>query len=168
MSCRKSARMAVQRLHIRPLAGLRVRGFAWYQGESNVDNAAQYGTLLTTMIGDWRRAVGISPRPRSLWCRSPRATRPPTNRCTVRQPTCARPRRLGLDATENRADRFARHPCQGLASRQQRPVGDRLALAALNLAHGRGEVIYQGPTLASHEVRGDTIVLRLSSTQRVD
>jgi hypothetical protein len=29
-------------------------------------------------------------------------------------------------------------------------------------------VIYQGPTLASHEVRGDTIVLRLSSTQRVD
>jgi sialate O-acetylesterase len=39
-----------------PLAGLKIKGFLWYQGESNVSNAAHYDKLLNTLISSWRKA----------------------------------------------------------------------------------------------------------------
>jgi sialate O-acetylesterase len=39
---------------IAPLKALTPTGVIWYQGESNADNAAPYGQLLTTLIKDWR------------------------------------------------------------------------------------------------------------------
>jgi sialate O-acetylesterase len=41
---------------VAPLAGLKIKGFLWYQGESNVMNAANYDKLLGTLIGSWRKA----------------------------------------------------------------------------------------------------------------
>jgi sialate O-acetylesterase len=39
---------------IAPLAGLRLRGVLWYQGESNTGDAAGYGELLGAWMKDWR------------------------------------------------------------------------------------------------------------------
>lgn len=41
---------------VAPLAGFKIKGFLWYQGESNVSNAANYDRLLTTLITSWRTA----------------------------------------------------------------------------------------------------------------
>ncbi|QOJ13420.1 MAG: beta galactosidase jelly roll domain-containing protein [Planctomycetia bacterium] len=43
---------------IAPLAPLRIRGFIWYQGESNVVRARQYRAAFPAMIRDWRSAFG--------------------------------------------------------------------------------------------------------------
>lgn len=43
---------------VAPLAGLKIKGFLWYQGESNVSNAAHYDKLLNTLINSWRKAWG--------------------------------------------------------------------------------------------------------------
>ncbi|MBK8913376.1 MAG: beta galactosidase jelly roll domain-containing protein [Phycisphaerales bacterium] len=43
---------------IAPLTPLRIRGFTWYQGESNVVRARQYRTAFPAMIRDWRSAFG--------------------------------------------------------------------------------------------------------------
>ncbi|HTQ98949.1 MAG TPA: sialate O-acetylesterase [Candidatus Acidoferrum sp.] len=39
---------------IAPLQALPPTGVLWYQGESNADNAGEYGALLTALIKDWR------------------------------------------------------------------------------------------------------------------
>jgi sialate O-acetylesterase len=39
---------------IAPLAGLRLAGFLWYQGESNVRRAEEYRALFPALIRDWR------------------------------------------------------------------------------------------------------------------
>jgi sialate O-acetylesterase len=39
---------------IHPLINYKVKGFLWYQGESNTGKPKEYGDLLTTMINDWR------------------------------------------------------------------------------------------------------------------
>lgn len=39
---------------IHPVVGFTVKGFTWYQGESNQERAAQYETLFPTMIKQWR------------------------------------------------------------------------------------------------------------------
>jgi len=41
---------------IRPLAPFALRGVLWYQGESNVNRAEQYGTLFPLLIQRWRKA----------------------------------------------------------------------------------------------------------------
>ncbi|TNE66594.1 MAG: sialate O-acetylesterase [Alphaproteobacteria bacterium] len=45
---------------IAPLEPYAVKGYAWYQGESNVAEAKHYETLLTTLIDDWRQRFGGS------------------------------------------------------------------------------------------------------------
>lgn len=40
---------------IAPLAGFKLKGFLWYQGESNVMHASNYDLLLKTMIDSWRK-----------------------------------------------------------------------------------------------------------------
>jgi sialate O-acetylesterase len=49
---------AIYNAMVAPLAGLRIKGFLWYQGESNVSNAANYDKLLTALIQSWRNAWG--------------------------------------------------------------------------------------------------------------
>ena len=41
-----------------PLIPYAIRGFIWYQGESNADDGALYRRLLPLMIADWRRVWG--------------------------------------------------------------------------------------------------------------
>lgn len=43
---------------IAPLAGYSVRGAAWYQGEANAMEAAEYARLLPALMKDWRHAFG--------------------------------------------------------------------------------------------------------------
>ena len=43
---------------IAPLAGYTLRGAAWYQGEANVMEAAEYARLLPALMKDWRNAFG--------------------------------------------------------------------------------------------------------------
>ena len=39
---------------IKPLVPYSIKGFLWYQGESNVTNYSEYQNLFTGMISDWR------------------------------------------------------------------------------------------------------------------
>lgn len=41
---------------IAPVAGFGIRGFLWYQGESNVGNPDLYRRLLPEMVKDWRKS----------------------------------------------------------------------------------------------------------------
>lgn len=43
---------------IAPLAGLRLSGMLWYQGESNTGRAQAYAPLLGALIADWRELFG--------------------------------------------------------------------------------------------------------------
>ncbi|MCI6550511.1 MAG: sialate O-acetylesterase [Prevotella sp.] len=43
---------------VNPFTGMTVRGFLWYQGESNIGNAAEYADLQTAMVRDWRKRWG--------------------------------------------------------------------------------------------------------------
>ncbi|HVF97074.1 MAG TPA: sialate O-acetylesterase [Flavisolibacter sp.] len=43
---------------IHPVVGYGIKGFIWYQGESNQDRAAQYETLFPAMVKQWRREWG--------------------------------------------------------------------------------------------------------------
>jgi sialate O-acetylesterase len=58
---------------LNPIINYPIKGFLWYQGESNADNmedALEYGSLFKTMIKGWRELWGMGDLP-FLWVQLP-------------------------------------------------------------------------------------------------
>ena len=113
-----------------PLGEYRVKGFAWYQGESNVPRASRYGGQLEALVADWRARMGgneflivqlaafgpyaSAPYP-SDWA----ALREAQRQVALRDPA------VRLIPTMDIGDPYDIHPAN------KREVGRRLALASL-------------------------------------
>jgi sialate O-acetylesterase len=144
---------------IAPLAPLAPTGVVWYQGESNVDKAVEYGPLLTGMIRDWRRHFGrempfivvqlpnygaVAQAPtESGWAMLRH----------VQQQVALRDRRVGLVVTQDLGDDADIHP------RGKYAVAQRVARVARAL-DGGGQADGVVPQMAA--VRPDAIELTFS------
>lgn len=151
---------------IAPLVPMRVRGFLWYQGESNSGRAEQYATLFPAMISDWRAAWkqgdlpflfvqlanfrGVRDEPVvSAWAELRDA-----QRRTLRLPKTAMA--VAIDI----GDAKDIHP------KNKQEVGRRLALAARALVYPEelkekveGPIEYSGPLYSKSERAGRKVML---------
>lgn len=148
---------------IAPLAPYGVKGFAWYQGEANVTEAAEYARLMPAMIADWRQAFGDgAPLPflmvqlaafgletdrpgRSDWA----ALR------DVQRRTAAADPKVGMASAVDIGSPYDIHPADKLR------VGQRLALLARKLAYGETGLVAAGPAPLSARREGDSVVVTL-------
>ncbi len=153
-----SGLMALHNAMIAPLAGYGLRGAAWYQGESNTFQAAQYGALLDAYRDDLRNDFGsglpllvvqlanfgtapIHPGD-SEWARLREAQRQ----------TVANDPRSALAVAIDIGERGDIHP----SNKQE--VGRRLARAARHVAYGEA-VPPSGPVpLRAYRQSGDVVV----------
>ena len=149
---------------IHPLAPLSIRGFIWYQGESNVlSNAGlKYYDLKKQLIEDWRKAWGnddlsfyyvhIGPwsgryGPGEL----PKLWEGQTKSLTLPRTGMA----VITDAIDNIGDI---HP------KSKQVVGRRLALWALAKDYDR-DIVYSGPLYKSMKIEGDKIRLHFAHAE---
>ena len=133
-----------------PVEPYTVRGFIWYQGESNADRAYQYRRLFPAMIAAWRSDwknnklpfyfVQISPH------RSQNAEIRDAQLYTYR--TVAN---TGMAVTTDNGDSLDIHP------RNKELVGKRLALWALYNDYGKKDVVVSGPLYKSMKIEGAKI-----------
>ncbi|MBN1402867.1 MAG: hypothetical protein JW942_00170 [Opitutales bacterium] len=143
-----------------PLQKLNLKGFVWYQGESDTGRAATYGEFLRAMIDDWRAIWGQLPfiyaqlpnfmEPTSGPAESGWATLREQQRRTLSVPN------TGMGVNIDLGEWNDIHPTNKL------DVGERLALAALKLAYGR-DIVSSGPLLAGMSVEGTKAVLSFDS-----
>ena len=123
---------------IAPLAPYAVRGFIWYQGESNTssrDDAFGYREQLSAMIRDWRAQWGRDDMP-FLFVQMPNFG--PRDRAGTVWPMLRESQaealslpKVGMAVTIDVGDRFDLHP------RNKKPIGQRLAQAALAIEYGQ-------------------------------
>jgi len=137
---------------MRPLIPYTARGVIWYQGESNVGKPDEYRVLFPAMMESWRMAwsrpdwpfffVQISAfnQPNQDWpaLRAAQAFA----RDTVPHTGMA----LSIDCGEE----------EDIHPRAKQPVGERLALLALDQVYGQ-PVVSRGPALQALEKDGDTV-----------
>jgi sialate O-acetylesterase len=139
---------------LEPLAPYALRGFLWYQGESNADRAHQYRSLFQTLIRDWRAAWGGEELPfyfvqlASFLRREPEPG--PSDWAELRE---AQAMALALPAT-GMAVTIDIGESQDIHPTNKQDVGKRLALAARALAYGERDLVYSGPIYRQMSVEG--------------
>lgn len=133
---------------IAPLVPFGLRGFIWYQGESNVGQHDSYQARFTALIRDWRGRWGQGQLPfyfvqianfeqNGLW--------PQLREAQTR--TLAEPA-TGMAVTIDIGDPRDIHP------RNKQDVGRRLALLARAGTYEETDIVATGPTLARVQIDG--------------
>ena len=139
---------------IRPLGEVPIAGVIWYQGESNEQNVELHERLFASLLKSWRgyfcnpdlpvHFVQLSSLSRPSW---------PEFRDSQRRMSLSL-KDVAMAVSSDYGDSLDVHP------RNKRPIGQRLALSALNRVYGHG-VEWSGPTVVSAVSRGDSIVLTM-------
>lgn len=149
---------------IAPLAGLKFKLAAWYQGESNTGEAKEYATLLPLLMADWRRTFGQPELPfvvAQLSSFGAVATKPgESNWARLREAQASsvrQDRHAGLAVTIDVGDRVDVHPAQKAV------VGERLARAASAIAYGAA-LSAGGPEAIAASRVGEDIVVTFRNT----
>ncbi|MDX2186479.1 MAG: sialate O-acetylesterase [Opitutaceae bacterium] len=130
---------------IHPILPAAVRGFLWYQGESNAGRASEYGTLLKELVMSWRARFGAPDAPfyvvqlANFDGDQPKGTDWALLR--DQQSSVLDLPATGVAITIDIGDKKDIHP------RNKQEVGRRLALIARAEVYGHS-VDYLGPTFA--------------------
>lgn len=143
---------------IAPLIPFKIKGFLWYQGESNVGNAQNYDKLLVTMIASWRKLwkedlpfyyVQIAPYKygegdNGVLLRN-------AQRLVENSPSTA------MTVISDIGNINDIHP------KNKKEVGIRLANIALKNIYGYNRLVVSGPKLLLYETKRNQIVLYFDS-----
>lgn len=144
---------------IAPLLPVKLKGFLWYQGETNVDHPKPYTALLPALINDRRRLWQDENLP-FLVVQLPNFqdidfTPAESNMALLReaQNQALTLKNTAVTVTLDLGEWNDIHPLN------KKDIGKRLALSARNLAYGEKDLVHSGPTLKSQTITGDKIVL---------
>lgn len=147
---------------IHPLEPFAIRGFLWYQGESNAGRPSEYAELFGAMITSWRASFGQGDLPfyfvqlANYGDPSKIENRSWAFLREAQQKTLALPN-TGMAVTADIGEAEDIHP------RNKQEVGRRLALIARAQVYGLAPE-FIGPTLAGIQVEGSSIRVRFSHT----
>jgi len=151
---------------VAPIIPYGVRGFIWYQGESNAKRALQYRTSFAAMIRQWRSEWGrgdlpfyfvqIAPFEYIKFEKEPPKDwgHPSAELREAQLVTLSAVPNTGMVVTTDITD-----DVKDIHPKNKQDVGARLARWALARDYGRKDVVVSGPIYKSMKVEGDSIRL---------
>jgi sialate O-acetylesterase len=155
--------------NVHPFLPYAIRGFLWYQGESNAPRADEYRVLFPAMIRQWRRDFQREDAPfyfvqlANFDLRAaPRLGIDPTGRMWAFQRE-AQAGALGLPNTAMAVAIDAGDP-KDVHPRNKQEVGRRLALIARRHAYGDTAANGESPNAVAFDIKGNEIHVRLDNT----
>ncbi len=144
---------------VAPAINYRIKGFLWYQGETNSGRAQEYAKLLPALISDWRIKWQQGEIP-FLYVQLPnfmevRYLPSESQWAELRfsQFKALSVPKTAMAVTIDAGEWNDIHPLG------KKVVGERLALAAMKLAYGNDRIVYSGPVLRSASLEGKRIIL---------
>lgn len=147
---------------IAPFTATPVRGFIWYQGESNAGRYEQHSKLFPAMIESWRQLWGDRDLPfyfvqlASYQQRKPQPSDDAWAHMRESQQSALALPRTGMAVTIDIGDANNVHP------RNKQDVGRRLARWAMRDCYGDNDIEVSGPLYASSAVEGNRIRLQFT------
>ena len=144
--------MVMYNAMLRPVAGYTVRGFLWYQGESNVGRYMDYAARLADMVSLWRGLWGRDDLPFYYVEIAPfeygNGKSP-----YLREAQCRAQELIHNSGMICTNDLVEPYEFCNVHPKNKRDVGYRLAFMALNKTYGMKEIACQSPQYESMEIR---------------
>lgn len=150
---------------VAPLTKFAVKGFIWYQGEANVNQASEYGDLMKAMVKDWRAKwnnpnapfyfVEIAPYDYG----NPNETKSALLREQQQRAAREIPNAAMISILDAGAPNFI-HPVN------KKVVGSRLALQALGYTYGKKGFGYEQPMYKDCEIKDGKIYINVTGAVR--
>lgn len=156
--------MVMYNAMLHPVAGYTVRGFLWYQGESNVNQYKDYAVRLSNMVGLWRSLWKQGDIPFYYVEVAPFAY---NNDCGayLREAQWKAGELIPNSSLVCTNDLVEPYEATNIHPRNKRDVGRRLAFTALNKTYGFGSIACESPRYKSMEVRDGKAYIALTSTE---
>jgi sialate O-acetylesterase len=148
---------------VNPVVNYTIKGFCWYQGESNAGKPAEYAALLPVLIKDWRSKWNLGELP-FLYVQLPgfmdyNYLPSESNWAILRE---SQLKALSIPNTAM-AVAIDLGEWNDIHPDNKKEVGERLALSALKLAYGE-TIVHSGPLYQSHTKEGNKIIISFSNT----
>lgn len=144
--------MVMYNAMLRPVAGYTVRGFLWYQGESNAGRYMDYAARLFDMVSLWRGLWGRDDLPFYYVEIAPfeygNGKSP-----YLREAQCRAQELIPNSGMICTNDLVEPYEFCNVHPKNKRDVGYRLAFMALNKTYGMKEIACQSPQYESMEIR---------------
>ena len=149
---------------VAPYINYSLKGFVWYQGESNTGKPDEYGRLLPTLIHDWRMLWKQGELP-FLYVQLP-GFMDRTFLPSESQWAALRESQFNTLSIPNTAMAVAIDlgEWNDIHPDRKKEVGDRLALAAEKIAYGEKNLVASGPLYQSATIEGNTIIVSFTNT----
>lgn len=142
-----------------PITNYAVKGFLWYQGESNTGKPQEYAKLQPAMIADWRSKWN-SPNAPFLYVQLPGFMEynylPSESQWAQFRETQLKS--LSVPNT-SMAVAIDLGEWNDIHPGRKKEVGERLAVAAMNLAYGEKNIVPAGPLFQSAKTEGNKMIL---------
>ncbi len=143
---------------INPYIGYTIKGFLWYQGESNCKAADEYADLFKAMVELWRERWGMGDLPFYYVQIAPfiDKSKESVNSAFLREQQMEAlnmVENVGMVSTMDIGESVNIHPGR------KKEVGERLALWAFAKLYGLEEIGFSGPIYKSMEVKGSRIII---------
>jgi sialate O-acetylesterase len=148
---------------VAPVINYNVKGFVWYQGESNAGNPGTYQYLLPALINNWRNKWNNPSLP-FIYAQLPnfmevQYSPSESQWAELRegQLKALSVPNTGMAVNIDAGEWNDIHPLS------KKPVGERLALAAEKLAYHGQSVVSSGPIYQSAKIEGNKIILTFNN-----
>lgn len=150
---------------LRPISNYTIKGFIWYQGESNIGNYKEYASLFSDMVKEWRNLfeageklpfyyVQIAPfqyeNPENTGCALLRESQ---LKCLSLIPNS------GMAVTMDKGELTCIHPSE------KEIVGQRLAYQALRKTYGFNQLPCDGPTFKSMKLQDKKLIVTFDNAE---
>ena len=141
---------------IHPLAGFKLKGVIWYQGESNSDHPEQYARLFPAWINQWRQCFQSPELPFYYVQIAPYQAegKDSISRAVFRESQLKSMKEIphvGMAITTDAGSETFIH------SPHKKKIGERLAFWALAKTYQIPGISYCGPLYASHQLKGTKV-----------
>lgn len=144
---------------LHPLENYTVKGFLWYQGESNVGRHATYAERLKTLVELWRKEWGQGDLPFYYVEIAPYGSEKTTGSALLREAQFKAQSLIPNSAMICTNDLVEPYEARNIHPKDKRTVGRRLAYLALEKTYGVKGIRSVGPVYRSMEVKDGAVIL---------
>lgn len=149
---------------LKPASKYTVKGFLWYQGESNVGHP-DYAKRLATMVNHWRELWGQGDVPFYLVEIAPYEYGKGDQAAFLREEQYHASKLISNSGIVSTNDLVEDYEKRQIHPKDKQTIGQRLCYMALNKTYGYNTIACEGPVYDHMEIDKDKIVLSFKNTE---